>query len=164
MDSMPQPLPLILGLALLAAAPAAAETITDAEIRTLAARQAERLGAGDVDGYAATFAPGAVFTQQALGSNNAVVPYGQASLAEARVQLARTLARSQVRETVDVRAVVLSASGRGAALRAFVRTRVTTEGRVRESCAWRIAGVARIGGRLRTVSQTDTLVRCRGPA
>jgi hypothetical protein len=162
---MPHAAPTILTAALLLAVPAAAQpALTEANARTLAARQAERLNAGDLGGYFATFTASAVFTQQALGSNNAVIPYGQASLAEARAQLSQTLSKSTVRETVEVRKVAVAASGRGGAFRAFVRTRVTTDGRVRESCAERLSTFARVRGALRVLAQTDTLVRCRRAA
>lgn len=147
------------------AAPAAAQApLTEADARALAQRQAARLNGGDLEGYFATFAPGAVFTQQALGSNNRLIPYGQATVREARVQLGRTLAKSQVHETVEVRKVAIDAAGRGGALHAFVRTRVTTAGGARESCAERLTTFARLTGGVRVLAQTDTLVRCRRPA
>ncbi|MGA0606456.1 hypothetical protein ACO2Q0_10690 [Phenylobacterium sp. VNQ135] len=162
---MPKPAASALILAAVLALPARADApLTEADARALVARQAARLNAGDLDGYLATFAPSAVFTQQALGSNNQLIPYGQATVRQARDQLGRTLAKSQVREAVEVRKVAIGAAGRGGALQAFVRTRVTTAGRIRESCAERLSTFARIGGGLRVLAQTDTLVRCRRPA
>lgn len=146
----------------LSAAPAAAQApITEAEVRTLAVRQVQALNAGELAAYFATFAPQARFAQQALGSDNRIVPYGASTREEARAQLAKALAGTAIRETLDVRKVVISADGRGAALSAAVRTELTSGGRTRRSCAERLATFARVGGRLRALGQTDTLVRCR---
>lgn len=143
------------------AASAAPAPLTEPEVRAFAAGQVRALNAGDLDGYFAGFAPRAVFTSQALGSDNAIVPYGTSTVPQARAQLARTLARSKVAETVQVRKVFLGPRRTGGALSAHVRTRIETGGRTRLSCAERLMTFARAGGRLRTLSQTDTLVRCR---
>lgn len=157
-------LPLAIAAAVLPrlAPPALAQSaITDADVRALVTRQAAALNAGDLASYFATFAPQAVFTQQALGSDNQITPYGSSTLPQARTQLGKTLARTTVDETVTVRRVVVDPTGRGAALSAAVETRVGADGRVRRSCAERLSTFGRIGGRLRTLQQTDTLVRCR---
>lgn len=151
-----------------ASSPARSPAITEAEIRTLAARQARALNAGDLRGYVATLADRAVLAQQALGSDNSIVPYGSSTVSQARAQLRRLLATSTLTETVAVTRVVIDPTGRGAALSAEVRTevapRAAADGRLRRSCARRLATFARIDGRLRMLSQTDTLVRCRRAA
>lgn len=163
---MPHPLPalplgLALGLALCAAPAAAQAPLGDAAVRAFAARQARAFNAGDLAAYFATFAPKAVFTVQALGSDNRITPYGSSTVAQARTQLSKTLGRSRVVETVEVRRVAISGTGRGAAFSARVRTRIEAEGRVRLSCAERLTSLSQVGGSLRALSQTDTLVRCR---
>jgi hypothetical protein len=164
---MPHRLAAALLMTAITAAPAAAQVslteapLTEAEVRAFAARQAQALNAGDLSAYFATFAPQARFTQQALGSDNQIVPYGTSTLPEARRQLSRAAATSRITETVTVRRVAIGGRGRGAALSAQVRTRIEGGGKVRQSCAERIATVARVGGALKTFGQTDTLVRCR---
>jgi hypothetical protein len=153
--------PLALCLALSAAPAAAQAPLTEAAIRDLAARQTAAFNAGDLAGYFATFAPKAVFTAQALGSDNRITPYGSSTVAQARAQLSKTVSRSKVSETVEVRRVALARSGRGGALSARVRTRIETAGQARLSCAERLTTFAEVGGSLRALSQTDTLVRCR---
>jgi len=135
--------------------------LTEAGVRDLVARQERAWNAGDLDAWAATYAPGAVFTDQALGSNNRIVPYGASPLPDALAQARRTLKRSKVEESVRIRRVSISADGRGAAAMADVRTRIETKGAVRWSCAERLESMALVRGRLKAVRQTDTLVRCR---
>ncbi|WP_309090905.1 nuclear transport factor 2 family protein [Phenylobacterium sp.] len=146
--------------ALCAAAAAAQTPISEAEVRALAIRQAAALNAGDLPAYFATFAPQARFAQQALGSNNRIVPYGESTREQARAQLSKALEGAKIAETVEVRQVALSADGRGAAMAARVRTRIE-RGSARLSCADRLATFVRIRGELKTLAQTDTLVRCR---
>lgn len=149
-------------LTLLTAAPALAQApLTEEEVRIFAARQAQALNTGELAAYFATFAPQARFTQQALGSDNQIVPYGTSTLAEARRQLSKAAAASRITEAVTVRRVAIGGTGRGAALAAQVRTRIEGGGKVRQSCAERVATLARVDGALKTFSQTDTLVRCR---
>lgn len=155
----------VLALTLLVAPAATAQSaLTEAEVRAFAARQAQAFDAGDLAAWFATFASRAVFVQQARGSDNGIVPYGQATVAEARAQLVQVLKGSRIREAVTVQKVAIAASGRGAALTATVRTRVEADGKVRESCAERLVTYARLQGRLKALSQTDTLVRCRRAA
>lgn len=135
--------------------------LSEPQVRDLVARQERAWNAGDLAAWAATYAPGAVFTDQALGSNNRIVPYGQSRLPEALAQARRTLRRSKVEESVRIRRVSISADGRGAAALADVRTRIETRGAVRWSCAERLESMALVRGRLKAVRQTDTLVRCR---
>lgn len=135
--------------------------LSEPQVRDLVARQERAWNAGDLAAWAATYAPGAVFTDQALGSDNRIVPYGQSRLPEALAQARRTLRRSKVEESVRIRRVSISADGRGAAALADVRTRIETRGAVRWSCAERLESMALVRGRLKTVRQTDTLVRCR---
>ncbi len=152
-------------LAMLLAAPALAQPrLTEAAVRAFVDQQRQAWESGDVDAYFATFAPSARFTDQALGSDNKIVPYGTSTREQARAQVRRALAGAQVTEEVQIQRIAVSADGQGATLAASVRTRIVREGRVRTVCARRLASFALVGGRLRGLGRTDTLVRCRaGP-
>src|SRR3569623_1405964 len=89
---------LALGLLVLAgpafAAPAA---ISEAQGRALVARQSRAWNAGDLAAYFATFSPSARFTDQALGNDNKIVPYGVSTRNEAPAQSRRTQANGAAR-------------------------------------------------------------------
>ena len=153
---------LTLGLLLLAgpafAAPAA---ITEAQVRALVERQSRAWNAGDLTAYFATFAPSARFTDQALGNDNRVVPYGVSTRDEAYAQSRRTLAKGAARETATIEAVTLSPNGRTARLSARVVSKISGRGAVRQVCARRVETFELATGGLRATGQTDTIVRCR---
>jgi hypothetical protein len=151
---------LALGLALLATA-AQAAPVAEAEVRALVERQRQAWSRGDLDAYFATFAPGARFTDQARGSDNGIVPYGSSTVAEARRNARKALAKAKISEEVTIKAFAVSADGIGAAVVADVRTRLEGADGVRWSCAERLEAFAKLRHGLRAVSQTDTLVRCR---
>lgn len=138
-----------------------AAPIAEADVRALVERQRQAWNGGDLDAYFGTFAPSARFTDQARGSDNAIVPYGSSSVAEARRNARRALTRTKVTEEIAIRAFARSADGSGAAIVADVRTRLEGPEGVRWSCAERVEAFARLRQGLRAVSQTDTLVRCR---
>jgi hypothetical protein len=151
-----------LALVLLLAAPAAAQDrLQETGVRAFVQRQERAWNAGDLEAYFAAFDRRAVFVDQALSNENTIVPYGRSTLAEAMTQARRALGRSKVTEAGQVRAVAISLNGKGAAVAADLTTRIEHEGRVRTTCAKRLLTLARIGGRLRALSQTDTVVRCR---
>src|SRR6058998_2269301 len=89
---------LLLALACIAAAP----VLTEAAVRAFVARQEHAWNAGDLTGYFAGFAPGAVFVDQARANDNTIVPYGQSTVAQARRQTARAVAKGQVSEAGQV--------------------------------------------------------------
>jgi hypothetical protein len=150
----------VLAFALVAGA-AQAAPIAERDVRALVERQRQAWSQGNLDAYFATFASDARFTDQARGSDNAIVPYGSSSLAEARGNARRALAKGRIAEEIAIKAIAISKDGRGAAVVADVRTRIETPKGVRWSCAERIEAFAQLKGGLRAISQTDTLVRCR---
>jgi len=149
----------------LSAAPALAEPrLTEPQVRSLAERQSRAWNAGDLAAYFATFAATARFTDQALGNDNRIVPYGVSTLAQARAQSRKTLARGKVREALSIGAVTLAADGRGAELTAEVVIDIIGAGPARRICAKRSETFALTPAGLRATGQTDTIVRCRGVA
>lgn len=159
---MPRPILLQAALAIsLIATGVQAAPIAEKDVRALVERQREAWSRGDLDTYFATFAANARFTDQARGSDNAIVPYGSSSLAEARRNARRAFLKGRIVETVAIKAVAISKDGRGAAVVADVHTRLEGPQGVRQSCAERLEAFAQTSRGLRAVSQTDTLVRCK---
>lgn len=148
---------LALLLALLAT-PAAAQTVTEAQVRDLAARQTQAWNAGDLDAYFRLFSPNAVFRDQARGSDGKLHPYGQATAAQARAQARRMQGTAKVSE--EARVLNVAVVRRGAAAVLEVVTRIEAQGRVRTVCAQRLLTAAVLDGRLQGLSRTDTIVRC----
>jgi hypothetical protein len=153
-------------LAVMIAGPAAAATpLTEPQVRAFVERQSRAWNAGDLPAYFATFTPDAHFTDQALGNDNKIVPYGVSTVAQARTQARKTLAKSKVRETSVVTAVSIMPDGRSARVTARTRSEIAAAGAApRQVCAMRVATVARTPKGLRTNAQTDTIVRCRAGA
>jgi hypothetical protein len=152
--------PLLLVLLLLAGPAAAQDRLTEADVRAFVARQERAWNAGDTAAYFAGFDPRAVFVDQALSNENTIVPYGRSSLAQARAQVGRVMARSKLSETGQVRRVQLSQNGRAAAVASQITTRIETGAKARVTCARRLLTVIQVGARLRALAQTDTVVRC----
>ncbi|MDB5451407.1 MAG: hypothetical protein JWQ52_2535 [Phenylobacterium sp.] len=151
-----------LALALILASPALAQApLTDAGVRAFVARQERAWNAADLKAYFATFAPDAVFVDQALSSENKVVPFGRSTTAQARAQTGRVLAKSKIHEAAAIDRVELSPDGRSARVLSHVTSRIERGGAVRLSCAQRVQAVTLAGGRLLSRGQTDTAVRCR---
>ena len=153
-------------LALLIATPAAAAPaqLTELQVRAFVARQGQAWNAGDLTAYFATFTPAARFTDQALGNDNKIVPYGVSTVAQARAQARKTLAKVKVRETSSVGAVSVAADGRSARVTASTVSEISAAGAVRRVCALRVVTVALTAAGLRATGQTDTIVRCRAGA
>jgi hypothetical protein len=153
-------------LALLIAGPAAAAApLTEPQVRTFVERQSRAWNAGDLAGYFATFTPDARFTDQALGNDNRIVPYGVSTLAQARTQARKTLAKSKVREATVITAVAIAPDGRSARVTARTNSEIAGPGATpRQVCAVRVATVDLTPSGLRTSGQTDTIVRCRAGA
>jgi hypothetical protein len=152
----------LLLLALALAGPAlAAPRLTEADVRGLVERQSHAWNAGDLAAYFATFSPTARFTDQALGNDNKIVPYGVSTLAQAREQSRRTLAAGKVREAVTVEAIAIAPDGRSARLSARAVSDISRAGAARRVCARRIATFELTPKGLRATGQTDTVVRCR---
>ena len=151
---------LVLALMILAG-PALAAGLTEAQVRVFVAAQSRAWNAGDLTAYFATFTPEARFTDQALGNDNKVVPYGVSSLAQARAQTRKVMAKSKLRETATVTSVSLAPGGRGARVSASTVSEIATGGAVRRVCALRIETLIVTPAGLKASGQTDTIVRCR---
>ena len=143
---------------------AAPARLTEPQVRAFVERQSRAWNAADLPGYFATFSPDARFTDQALSNENKVVPYGVSTLAQARAQTRKVLAKSKVRETSVVNAVAIAPDGRSARVTANTQSEITTGTAVRRVCALRVQSVALTPAGPRSTGQTDTIVRCRAPA
>ena len=148
---------------LLLAAPAAAAParIAEPDVRALAERQSRAWNAGDLAAYFATFTPTARFTDQALGNDNRIVPFGVSTREQAQAQSRRTLAKGAAHETATIDAVTLAPDGRSARLSARVVSKISSGGATREVCARRVETFERTTAGMRATGQTDTIVRCR---
>jgi hypothetical protein len=155
-----------LALALLIATPAAAAPaqLTEPQVRALVTRQGQAWNAGDLVAYFATFTPDARFTDQALGNDNKIVPYGVSTVSQARAQTRKTLAKAKVHETSAVGAVSVAPDGRSARVTASTVSEIAGAGTVRRVCALRVVTVALTAAGPRATGQTDTIVRCRAGA
>jgi len=151
---------LVLALAMLAG-PASAAGLTEPQARAFVAAQSRAWNAGDLDAYFTTFTPDARFTDQALGNDNRVVPYGVSTVAQARAQTRKVLAKSKLRETATITAISLAPGGRAARVTAGTVSEIATGGVVRRVCALRVETLALTPAGLRATGQTDTIVRCR---
>ncbi|THD53334.1 hypothetical protein [Phenylobacterium sp.] len=155
----------ILAMIVFGAAPALADPrLTEPQVRALAERQSHAWNAGDLAAYFATFTPAARFTDQALGNDNKIVPYGVSTLTQAREQSRKTLASGKVRETLTLGQVTLAADRRTAQLAADAVTEISGPGAPRRVCAKRTETFALTPAGLRATGQTDTIVRCRSGA
>ena len=148
--------------ALLVAGPAlAAPGLTEPQVRAFSERQSRAWNAADLAAYFATFTPDARFTDQALGSDNRLVPYGVSTLAQARAQTRKVMAKSKVLETSTVSAVAVAPGGRAARVTAGTVSQITGAGAARRVCTLRVQTLALTPAGLRSTGQTDTIVRCR---
>ena len=139
--------------------------LAEPQVRAFVERQSRAWNAGDLTAYFATFTPDARFTDQALGNDNKVVPYGVSTVAQARTQAGKALRKSKVSETTVVTAVSIAPDGRSARVTATTGSRIAAAGApARQVCAMRVATVALTPAGLRTTAQTDTIVRCRAAA
>ncbi|WP_309605999.1 hypothetical protein [Phenylobacterium sp.] len=148
----------ILVVAVAASAPA---QITAQQVRAFVERQARAWNAGDLAGYFATFTPQARFTDQALGNDNRIVPYGVSTLDQARAQAGRVFASSRVRETSVITAITIAPDGRRAQVADDEVSEITKGGKLRRVCGHSVANLVLTPAGLRSTGQTDTIVRCR---
>ena len=152
---------LVLAL-LIAASPALAApaALTEPQVRAFVEHQSRAWNAGDLPGYFATFTPDAKFADQALGNDNKIVPYGVSTLAEARAQTRKVMAKSRLSETTTVTAITLAPGARSARVTARTVSEIATAGAVRRVCALRVETVIATPAGPRAAGQTDTVVRC----
>jgi hypothetical protein len=151
----------VMFLALATAASAATPTLTEPQVRAFVERQSHLWNTGDLAAYFATFTPAATFTDQALANNNKIVPYGVSTVAQARAQATRALAKSKATEQTTITAAVIAPDGASARITAHELTTITGAGSVRRVCAQRVVQVAQTPKGPRATAQTDTIVRCR---
>jgi len=153
-------LPLLLALAAAPSPAMAQSAITDAQVRTFMARQEAAWNAGELDRYFAGFTPQARFTDQAYVGDKPPVPYGTSTLAQARVQARKALARAKTRQAGRVTRIQIAADGRSATVVSNVASTVETGDKVRRLCAYRGQALVLRGGRLLSTGQTDTFFKC----
>jgi hypothetical protein len=151
-----------LAVASLAAAPAAAAAtgLGEAKIRDFIAQQQRRWNDGALEAYFATFAPRAVFTDQYRTPAGEIVPYGDSTLPQARVQARKFRTTSKVSETGVILRIVLGADGRTAQVVSREVSRVQGPKGLRVACAERRQDLVLTANGLRSKGQTDTFSRC----
>ncbi|HET6969987.1 MAG TPA: hypothetical protein VFH92_02580 [Phenylobacterium sp.] len=151
---------LLLVLVALAGPAWAAPRITDAAARDFLARQERLWNARDLANFFATYAPAAVIADQARTGDGKIVPYGSSTVAQARAQAKRALARSRVSQASEVLSVAVAPDGRSARTLQRQTSRIETGGKVRMVCGESAQTLGLAGGRIVSMAQTDTVVRC----
>jgi hypothetical protein len=150
---------LLLAAAMLAAGPAFAAGLSDAEVRAFFAQQERDWNVGALDAYFAAFAPDASFTDQYRTPAGQIVPYGTSTLAQARLQTRRFRAGSKVSEHGEIVRIDASPDG-GARVVSREVSRIQSAKGLRVTCAERQQELVLVGGELRSKGQTDTFSRC----
>lgn len=148
----------------LVAAPAGAQQparLTEPAVRAFVAAQERAWNAASFKAYFSGFTPDAAFIDQALSSENRIVPYGRSSLTQAQRQTTRAAAKAKLHEDGMVQAVRVAPDGRSAEVQSQVTARTTTGRAIRLSCLRRAQTIVLARGRLLSRGQTDTVVRCR---
>src|ERR1700754_771726 len=148
---------IVLVLALLAGPVLAQARLTEADVRAFVGRQEQAWNAGALDRYFAAFTPDARFTDQAYVGDKPPVPYGTATLAQARAQARKSLHGAKPQEAGRILRIAIAADGRSARVDSTVASVV----KGRRLCATRIQVLVLDRSRLRSRGQTDTFVRCR---
>jgi hypothetical protein len=143
------------------AAEAAPARLSELAVRDFVARQEAAWNARDAKAWAALFAPGARFVDQARGSDNSVVPYGTSTLAQATEQAQRFFAKAAFHETAQVRRVEIAPDGRSARVFGREAIEVREPGRApRTLCSETEQTLVLLAGAIVSRGQTDTSVRC----
>jgi len=144
------------------ATPALAQpaAVTDAAVRAFVARQEAAWNAGALDRFFAGFTPDARFTDQAYVGDKPPVPYGTSTLAQARTQSRRTLAKGASREAGRIVRLRIAADGRSAQVVSRVAATLRSDGKTRRLCASRGQALVLRDGRLLSTGQTDTFYKC----
>ena len=145
----------------LAASPAAAAGLTEAQARDFAARQERAWNSRDLTGFFALFTPDAVFIDQTRTPKGEMIPYGQSDRAKALAQARKFLAGSTSVERGVIDKVTIAPDGRSAVVAGREITTVKTGGRTRKVCADTQQTLVLSGGTIRSKGQTDTVTRCR---
>lgn len=151
---------LVLG-AIAGSADAAPPRLTEPAIRAFTQRQETAWNSRDVRAWSATYAPAAVFVDQARNSQGGITANGSSTLAEAAAQARRFFRRSKVRETSVVTRIEIAPDGRSARVFSRDTSRIETERRpARMLCAESLETLILDHGRILSAGQTDTAVRC----
>ena len=151
----------LLAGALFISTPALAQSaVTDATARAFVARQEAAWNGRDLDRFFGAFTPEARFTDQAYVGDKPPVPYGTSTLAQARTQSRRMLAKGASRETGRVVSVRVAPDGRSAQVVSRITTSLQAAGKTRRLCASRGQALVVRGGRLLSTGQTDTFYKC----
>lgn len=152
---------LILALLAAGAAQAAEPRLTDAAVRAFVARQEAAWNARDTRAFAATFAPDAMFVDQARDNQNRLIENGRGALPQAVAQARRFFAKHTVRETTQIDRIAIAPDGRSARVLAREVSRIETRGHPsRTLCAETEQSLVLVQGRILSRGQTDTAVRC----
>src|SRR6185295_10069764 len=129
---------LILLLVLIAAPALAQARLTDDNVRAFVARQERAWNAGDLTRYFAAFTPDARFTDQAYVGDKPPVPYGTATVAEARAQARKAAKAGKAHEAGEILRVEIAPDGRSARVTSRETSTVPAAGRTRRLCATRV--------------------------
>ncbi|MDB5453170.1 MAG: hypothetical protein JWO33_1748 [Caulobacteraceae bacterium] len=140
--------------------PVWAAGLRETDIRAFVAAQQQAWNGRATDAYFALFQPDAMFADQYRTPDGQVVPYGRSTLAEARSQTRRSLAKSRSTEMGEIVRITPTADGRSAVVISRVTSRQESAGRVRVSCAERTQTLSLEQGRIRSSGQSDTFMRC----
>jgi hypothetical protein len=151
------------GLVVLQTAPAAAAParLSDPAVRAFMARQEAAWNARDARGYFASFAPRARFVEQGRTNTGGVIRYGSSTLEEARRYATRFFAGPAARDRTTLTAVVVAAGGRSAEV---AGQKVTTLADGRRRCAEVRQTLSLAAGRIQSLGETSTAIRCRDAA
>ena len=142
-------------------AQAAEPSLTEQAARAFVARQEAAWNARDVTAFFATFAPDAVFVDQARDSHGGITANGRSTLLQARLQARRFVTKNRFSETSTVDRVVIAPDGRSARVLGHERSRIENAGQPpRTLCAETDQTLVLAQGRLLSRGQTDTDVRC----
>ena len=144
-----------------ASAAMAGTGLSETSVRAFVARQEAAWNRADVRAFAATFAPDAVFVDQARNSNGGVTANGSSTLAQTLVQARRYFAKTKFHETAFVDRVEVAVNGHSARVLGHTTTLIEVSSRpARVLCAETEQTVimAKVG--LMSKGQTETDVRC----
>jgi len=144
----------------LAAPPARAAGLNEAQVRGFVARQQAAWNAGALDLYFAGFRADAVFTDRYRTPAGQIVPYGSSTLAQARARSRTFRATAKVSESGAILRIAIAPNGRSAQVASQVVSRTQGRTGLRVSCAEREQVVVLAAGQLRSTGQTDTYSRC----
>jgi uncharacterized protein (TIGR02246 family) len=151
---------LAFALAVLGGPAIASPTLAEPAVRAFLARQDRAWSKGDLAGYFATFAPDAVFVDQAQNPRGGVLPYGRSTLAEAHAQARRSLKGATARQETVIERLQVATDGRSARVVTRDTSAIQNGGHVRRACGVGEQTLTVSGGRLVSHGLTETAVRC----